>query len=64
MQIRKNFHNFRPYYLEFLKNNSAVLKQISAEVDITYIISSKIPIFDVKLVLKSRLKLRRLYEFA
>ncbi len=44
-------------------NILSFLKQISLEVDITYIISSKIPIFDVKLVLKSRLKLRRFYEF-
>jgi hypothetical protein len=37
---------------------------MSLEVDIAYIISSKIPIFDVKLVLKSRLKLQRFYKFA
>ncbi len=40
------------------------LNQISLEVDITYIISSKIPIFDVKLALSSMLKLQRFYEFA
>jgi hypothetical protein len=55
---------FRTLYLEFLKAKIAFLKQISLAVDITYIVSSKIPIFDVKLVLKSRLKLRRFYEFA
>jgi hypothetical protein len=42
----------------------AFLKQISLEVDITYIISSNIPIFEVTLVLKSRLKLRRFYKFS
>ncbi len=59
----QNFCNFRPWYLEFFKTKSAFLKQISLEVDITYIISSIIPIFDVKLVLKSRLKLRKFYKF-
>ncbi len=57
MKIRKNFRNFRPKYLEFFNTKSAFLKQISLEVDLTNIISSKIPIFYVKLVLKSRLKL-------
>ncbi len=46
--------------LSFLKTKIAYLKQISLEVYITYIISSKIPIFYVKLVLKSMLKLQRL----
>jgi hypothetical protein len=41
----------------FFKTESAFSKQISLVVDIAYIISTKIPIFDVKLVLKSRLKL-------
>ncbi len=52
-QIRKNFYKFRPWYLEFFNTKSAFLKQISLEVDITCIISSKIPIFYVKLVLES-----------
>jgi hypothetical protein len=50
--------------LSFLRLKVLFLKQISLEVDITYMISSEISIFDVKLVLKSRLKLQRFYEFA
>ncbi len=43
--------------LSFLTQKVIFLKQIPLEFDITYVISSKIPILYVKLVLKSRLKL-------